>query len=253
MVRRSSHGPGTKGLSAQAFTSRQALRKPLLKVREKLHNDSEIFVKPPSANSGNRLGIKLWLIPPPYYKLMSKDREVLLALTQALSGIAFWPSYRMACVGYLPMRDEPDLYEPSQVNWTVGKGNISNVALTYKWQEVLGNPRLLLHSSTWSSVEGSMSEAEYRQKVPSTVRKGLSLNEYQSIQGRYGTAVFAPLVATGFGLPIGTMTVHAPVGNPLSEDQGYALANALIRPAKRSGLTPVTRCANLAAASMLRN
>lgn len=220
------YGFSTSKFVSQAEHCRDYLRPTLVELRDQIHCSPEVFDKKIKSTNQRRLGIRLWVFPPPYYQMIRKEQWLRLALVDVFANVKHWPSYKMVCVGHVPIEGQDDLYQGSPIAWSVGKGNVSNVALTYNWRDVSTEWRIAIHSEDWPVGIESMDKHDFR-AVPGTIRRGLSRSDFKSLRERYGSAVFIPLRAGGLQHPIGTLTVHAPSKHPLDSDQARAIATLL--------------------------
>lgn len=237
------HGPLTRRYDALIDNCRSELKDRLETLRDVIHKSPDVYGKKIQKQNHRLLGIRLWVVPPPYHRLVSQDSEVRLAALDFLGQARWCPSYKMMCAGYLPMKLEPEHFTPSPVEWQVGKGNISNIALTHEWKDVTTTARVIIHDVDFPQGIESISKNSFF-SLPGATRRGLSQEDFKHLRQKFGAAVFVPLVADRSSLPIGTIAVHAPAAHPLTKDQGLAIGQILSNESGRVGKSATTGLAN---------
>ena len=130
-----------------------------------------------------KLGAKLWVLPPWYYKLHATGRTTTLALADFGSTVFTYP--RMVDGGRSEF-DKP--LSPSGVSWTIGKGTLGQAIFSSQGGETFS----LIHETNETQRLSTLPLHEYR-KLPADTRLGMSRSDHKKISERYGAMVAAAL------------------------------------------------------------
>lgn len=191
----------------------------LLPHLDKLH--SELAALPEVVGCGveaRALGIKVWIVPPIYYRLQTQGPAVMTNWLD-VSFLNLWPALK--AVGEVAS----PLIVSTGRRWTVGKGLLGQAL---RDNDQPKEYRILIHGEDWGTNISKMKRREFKQ-VDANIRLGRSLRDFQGLSARYGSAV-------GVGLKLkdepafGCITVHSAVEQPMSKqaavDVGEVVVNA---------------------------
>ncbi len=202
--------------SASTRRCRNYLHRILLDLRSQVENEDG-FTPSPGA-----LGLKVWILPRWYYRLVLNDchmRKSVADLVAPVKGLGI----RLRMIGEI-RGWEP---ESSGIRWTVGKGLLSHVIFSEEARPWTG----FVHDREWP--EGLEKYSPLRFKTEAGDLWGLDQEEIGTLRSIYGAAVAAPLRVKDLP-PFGCVCAHTPSGVALSDTEidivgGYcALASPAI-------------------------
>jgi hypothetical protein len=143
------------------------------------------------------LGMKVWALPPWYYRHFSARHESRLAVADLLAVGLSWP--RLIKVGELPGGTTTS----SGTRWHVGKGILSEVIADDRDREVT----VVIHEEQWIAGLENMSRRDFKRQSPA-VRLGRRRRDFKMLRGAYGTAVAVSLPANQGRPALGCLTAH---------------------------------------------
>jgi hypothetical protein len=167
-------------------------------------------------SDAERLGFKVWVLPPKYYWLVHHGWHFPRAWADLVS--LTLNMFQLVEVGAL--RGSAEGPEPSGTTWTVGKGLLG--------QAIFGpdESAVLIHHRDWQEGIEDMPPAEFR-RLPRSLRRGRSQEDFRGLRAKYGSSIAVGLRPAHGAAAFGCITAHTDLRYPLSDDQGVQGGEAL--------------------------
>lgn len=155
------------------------------------------------------LGIKVWILPPWYYRLYLNQRSFILVIADLLAPMPV-PQLRLIKIGELRGGES----ENSGVPWVIGKGLLAHAMFSEAAAPWAG----FIHDDEWPQEIEQYPRRRFKALGPDKLR-GHAQRDISALRAIYGTAVAAPLVNPGQFPPFGCITAHTPRGVTLTENE----------------------------------
>jgi hypothetical protein len=188
------------------------LHEHLFELRADIERDLEL-----PACDLQSVGLKVWVLPPWYYRLLALNRRARLSLADLSAVLLGWP--RLALVGEL--RGRPA--ESSGTKWSIGKGLLSETIAHDSSKDM----SVLIHARDWQEGIETLSKRDFR-RLSGELRLGRKRKDFKRLRDVYGAAVSVDMIARDTYPPFGCITAHTARNHELSDDQAVICGDRIV-------------------------